>query len=140
MREHLHFPVDLSCVGGKDLRVLIRKNHKQHKKRDRHDRAEKHREYTDEGQTRIAEEIRRRGRSFLDAWERVIDRAKEGGKRIYSRYDRAGEGRSLLFVATDPLPEDHNERHFQAPTSMRDVEPSVHVWPQFIPLDSPKNP
>lgn len=103
-------------------------------------RAEKHREYTDEGQTRIAEEIRRRGRSFLDAWERVIDRAKEGGKRIYSRYDRAGEGRSLLFVATDPLPEDHNERHFQAPTSMRDVEPSVHVWPQFIPLDSPKNP
>lgn len=99
-------------------------------------RAANHREYDDAEQTRISEEIRRRGRSFLDAWERVVDRAQDGGRRLYSRYDRAGEGRSLLYLATDEPPEDLDERHFQAPTSMRDVEPSVHVWRRFTQLDS----
>lgn len=103
------------------------------------ERAVSHREFDEDGQKRLSEEIRRRGRSFLDAWERVVGRAQEGGRRLYSRYDRGGEGRSLLYLATDDPPEDLDERHFQAPTSMRDVEPSVHIWRQGIPLDSPRS-
>lgn len=55
---------------------------------------------------------------------------------MYSRFDRAGtEGKALMFTATDDPPEDLDEHHFQAPTSMRDVEPSVHVWRRLAPLD-----
>ena len=87
--------------------------------------------------TRIADLVRARGRSFLDAWERVVDKAKSGAaSRTYSRNDRAGnEGLPLLFTAGDDPPDDHDARSFQVPTSMRDVEPSVHVWLRFKQLD-----
>lgn len=101
-------------------------------------RARAHRSDLDEeAATRIAELIRARGRSFLDAWERVIDKAVAGAAaRTYSRNDRAGsEGLPLLYTATDPVPVDHDARAFLAPTSMRDVEPSVDVWMRFKPLD-----
>ena len=42
---------------------------------------------------------------------------------------------SLLFTAGDDPPHDHDARSFQVPTSMRDVEPSVHVWLRFAQLD-----
>jgi hypothetical protein len=41
-----------------------------------------------------------------------------------------------MFTANDDPPVDHDERHFQAPTSMRDVEPSVPVWLRFKQLDA----
>jgi len=101
-------------------------------------RARGHRGWADDGaETRIADLIRARGRSFLDAWERVVDRALAGaGARTYARNDRAGtEGLALMYTANDDPPDDSDERYFQAPTSMRDVEPSVHVWLRFKPLD-----
>jgi hypothetical protein len=101
-------------------------------------RARRHRNFPDdEAETRIANLVRARGRSFLDAWERVVDKARAGAaSRTYARNDRAGhEGLPLLFTAGDDLPDDHDARSFQVPTSMRDVEPSVHVWLRFKQLD-----
>lgn len=40
-----------------------------------------------------------------------------------------------MFFATDDPPDDHDERRFVAPTSMRDVEPSTHIWLRFAHLD-----
>ena len=101
-------------------------------------RARGHRKFYDnDAETRIADLVRARGRSFLDAWERVVDKARAGAaSRTYSRNDRAGsEGLPLLFTASDDPPDDHDARSFQVPTSMRDVEPSVHVWLRFKQLD-----
>ncbi len=101
-------------------------------------RARGHRDWADDAaETRIADLIRARGKSFLDAWERVVDRATAGaGARTYSKNDKAGtEGLPLMFTANDDPPVDSDERYFQAPTSMRDVEPNVHVWVRFKPLD-----
>ena len=102
------------------------------------DRARHHRDWQDEtAETRLAELIRKRGKRFMDAWERVIDKAIEGaGARTYSKNDRSGsEGLPLMFTANDDEPSDYDERNFQASTSMRDVEPSVHVWLRFKQLD-----
>ena len=101
-------------------------------------RARGHRNFPDDdAETRIASLVRARGKSFLDAWERVVDKARAGAAiRVYSKNDRAGsEGLWLLFTASDEPPADHDARCFQVPTSMRDVEPSVHVWLRFKQLD-----
>jgi hypothetical protein len=101
-------------------------------------RARGHRHFRDaEAETRLADYVSRRGRSFLDAWERVIDAAKKGAAtRQYSELDgKKAAGKWLLYTATDEAPNDRDEREFLAPTSMRDVEPSVHVWVRFKQLD-----
>ena len=101
-------------------------------------RARHHREWHDkEAEERIADLVRRRGRDFLDSWERVVDKALAGaGTRNYSRFDHAkSAGNPLMYTATDNPPPDHDEQQFEAPTSMRDVEPSVHVWLRFAHLD-----
>jgi hypothetical protein len=101
-------------------------------------RARRHRHFhDDDAETRIADLVRARGRSFLDAWERVVDKARAGAaSRTYSKIDRAGsEGLWLLFTASDDPPDDHDARCFQVPTSMRDVEPNAHVWLRFKQLD-----
>jgi len=93
--------------------------------------------HDDDAEGRIADLVRARGRNFLDAWERVAEKAKTGAaSRTYSWMDRAeSKGTALLFTASDDPPIDHDARAFQAPTSMRDVEPSVHVWLRFKQLD-----
>jgi hypothetical protein len=102
------------------------------------ERARGHRDFRDgEAETRLADYVSRRGKSFLDAWERVIDAAKKGAAtRQYSELDGVkAAGKWLLYTATDQAPIDRDEREFLAPTSMRDVEPSVHVWVRFKQLD-----
>ncbi|MCC6521903.1 MAG: hypothetical protein IT373_04515 [Polyangiaceae bacterium] len=82
---------------------------------------------------RLREELRRRGQSLLDDWEKIVGRARNvaAAKRTYSRFDRdkAG-GKPLLFMVVDEdKPPPHtDEAKFAAPTSMRDVEASVHLW------------
>jgi hypothetical protein len=76
-----------------------------------------------------------RGRDLLDAWENVVTEAtKEAAAAVpYSPYDLdPGPGRPLLFTAlAEEPPEPGSPRaKFKAPTSMRDVEPSVHLWLQ----------
>ena len=101
-------------------------------------RAQNHREWRDvEAERRIADYVRSRGRNFLDAWERVIASAKKGaGERTYSELDRRKhEGKPVMYMATDPTPVDRDEQKFAAPTSMRDVEATAHVWVRFKQLD-----
>jgi hypothetical protein len=77
----------------------------------------------------LVDTLRSRGKAILDAWESLAKAAgKEGeGKRRYSRFDKekAGGKPVLSLSSEDPVPE---ERLFKAPTSMRDVEPTVHLW------------
>ena len=65
------------------------------------------------------------------------EKAKAGGAtRVYSDLDRVKhEGKALMYTATDEPPSDHDAKQFEAPTSMRDVEPSVHVWLRFAQLE-----
>jgi hypothetical protein len=103
-------------------------------------RARNHRQLEDdEAEQRIAEHVRKRGSSFLDAWEKVAERARREGaaNRTYAKNDRAtDEGKPVLFSPGD---EDEtrtkDETEFQVPTSMRDVEPNAHVWVSFKQLD-----
>jgi hypothetical protein len=101
-------------------------------------RGREHRQWHDvEAEERIAAELRSRGKHFLDAWEKVIGRAVEGAaERTWSKHDkRKAEGVPVLHTATDEPPLDLDERRFQAPISMRDVEASSHVWVRFADLD-----
>jgi hypothetical protein len=71
------------------------------------------------------------------------DARQAATERRYSEFDRSGKGRGLLVTAMDLLqeaqpgaqPRTAVERRFQAPTSMRDVEPSVHVYVDRKPAE-----
>jgi hypothetical protein len=86
------------------------------------------------GAKATSEESARRARSWaenrLDIWERLVRTARDRAtERCYSPYDISKPGTPLLHTALKP-PEDPEpgEEKFCAPTSMRDVEPSVHLW------------
>lgn len=79
-----------------------------------------------------------RTQALLDSWTQIIDTARneEASKRRYSQFDRGSQGKALLRLVldTDALEmASDDERRFTAPTSMRDVEPSVHVWLNLKP-------
>jgi hypothetical protein len=77
-------------------------------------------------------EIAKRGKNLVDAWISIVTESRKvAGKRSYSPYDRAKDaGKPLLFTPLDEPrpPEGSDEAKFAAPTSMRDVEPNVHLW------------
>jgi hypothetical protein len=82
-------------------------------------------------QEALGQALAKRGASLLDAWIRVVDRAKEAAaKRCYSPYDRDRTDKPMLFTVTDEDAPDPgtDDARFAAPTSMRDVERTVHVW------------
>jgi superfamily II DNA/RNA helicase len=87
----------------------------------------------DEDFTRITEALRTRGNKIVDAWTHVVKSARQeaAAKRSYSPYDKdKAAGKPLLHTSLDDnRPDPHSdEGRFLAPTSMRDVEPSVHLW------------
>jgi hypothetical protein len=73
-----------------------------------------------------------RGNNLLDAWENLVSEArKAAARRSYSPFDLdRSAGKPLLKTALgeDRPEEGTDEAKFVAPTSMRDVEPSVHLW------------
>ncbi len=81
---------------------------------------------------RVVEALTKRGQNLVDAWISIVTVSrKEAGKRSYSPYDRARDaGKPILFTPLDDNkpPEGTDEAKFAAPTSMRDVEPTVHLW------------
>jgi len=87
------------------------------------------------GAKNTTEESSRRTRSWarnrLDIWEALVRSARDdrATQRTYSPFDVSKSGTPLLHTALNP-PEDPEpgEEKFCAPTSMRDVEPSVHLW------------
>lgn len=81
----------------------------------------------------MSDALRDRGMKIVEAWTKLVKEARHeaAAKRSYSPYDRdKAAGKPLLFTAVDDSrPDPHSdEGRFIAPTSMRDVEPSVHLW------------
>ena len=77
--------------------------------------------------------LRERGTKVIEAWTKLVKEARQEAatKRSYSKFDRdKTAGKPLLLLATDDDAQDPNsdEARFVAATSMRDVEPSVHLW------------
>lgn len=87
--------------------------------------------------------VRQRTRSLLDSWQAIIEQArKDAAQRAYSPLDPDGKGlkallRGVLDEAGGATPD---ELKFEAPMSMRDVEPSVHLWLKRQPLGGYKEP
>jgi hypothetical protein len=87
----------------------------------------------DDEASRLLDTLRRRGNRVLEAWQKLvaIARHEAAGKRSYSPFDKdKTAGKALLYTVLDdnqPEPNSDDAR-FAAPTSMRDVEPSVHLW------------
>jgi hypothetical protein len=80
---------------------------------------------------RTVKKLAERCRNLLDAWERLVVEAREAAaRRSYSRFDRdRTQGKPLLHLALDEgRPDSGDEAKLVAPTSMRDVEPTVHLW------------
>lgn len=82
---------------------------------------------------RIVDQLEKRGRKLVEAWQTLVDiaRREAAGRRSYSRYDRdKAAGKPLLYAPSDadPPPPHTPDARFAAPTSMRDVEPQVHLW------------
>ena len=82
---------------------------------------------------RLTKGLRDRADKIIEAWQKLTKEARhEGGtKRSYSKFDKdKTAGKPLLFtvIDDDPPPTHSDDARFAAPTSMRDVEPSVHLW------------
>jgi hypothetical protein len=86
----------------------------------------------------IVDTLRSRGKAILDAWQSIANDARAGeGKRSYSPFDKdKTAGKPVLFPQLDGEEKQKpaNERLFAASTSMRDVEPTVHLWVERRPL------
>ncbi len=80
----------------------------------------------------VVAEVVKRAQNLVDAWISIVTESrKQAGRRSYSRYDKARDaGKPLLFTQLDDdrPPGGTDEAKFCAPTSMRDVEPNVHLW------------
>lgn len=78
-------------------------------------------------------ELRALAQRVLDRWSTFIAEAKAGGaQRCYSPYDQDRAGTAMLWTALDEARARDKgmstRDRFVAPTSMRDVEPTVHLW------------
>lgn len=85
-----------------------------------------------EGQKKLEEEVRARGQNLLDRWTDLVKSTPDDPKqRRYSKYDKEKTGgKPLLFTPLDeerPL-DGTPDAQFAAPTSMRDVEATAHLW------------
>lgn len=78
---------------------------------------------------RVERELLQRGRNLVDAWCSIVRRAREdAARRSYSSLDVQRSGKPLLHAPLEDEELDSDEQKFAAPLSMRDVEPSVHLW------------
>jgi hypothetical protein len=96
-------------------------------------RAGRHLARQDDGEhARLVEKVRDRGMNLLEAWRRLVTQARSeaAAQRSYSAFDRSKTGKPLLYTVTDENQPEENtdEVKFAAPTSMRDVEETSHLW------------
>lgn len=96
------------------------------------DRAGAQPELSNSAHERLRQEIAKRGSNLLDTWAALVTSTADDPKqRRYSPYDRDKTGgKPLLFqvLSEDAPPKGSPEAHFAAPTSMRDVENTAHLW------------
>lgn len=86
----------------------------------------------------MVDDLRQRLVRLVDDWAELMveARTEEAGQRCYSRLDRGRHGKPLLVPKLEAVGKESlkaAERRFTAPTSMRDVEPSVHLWVNKAP-------
>lgn len=91
------------------------------------------------GQSRVQEDelvqsVRKRGQNLIETWIQLMKSTEEEPtKRQYSRFDKdKTSGAPLLRQVLDDkqIPKNSPEGRFFAPTSMRDVEDTAHLWVQ----------
>jgi hypothetical protein len=83
------------------------------------------------GHEALVETLRQRGQSLVDSWVALVRASREGAAtRCWSPYDRDRKGKPLLFTVLDAggAAAGSDDARFAAPTSMRDVEPTAHLW------------
>ncbi len=102
------------------------------------ERASRHRSLDQAALRQRTGDLEQIGKALLDSWQLVMEQARgAAGGRRYSPFDldRSG-GPPLLFTVLDETAADRGpeEARFAAPTSMRDVEPTVHLWLERQPL------
>jgi len=84
-----------------------------------------------DGESHLADLVAKRAQNLLDSWRTLVHSAKEGaGTLSYSRFDREKGDKKMLYLTLDEEKpaEGTDEAKFAAQTSMRDVEPVVHLW------------
>jgi hypothetical protein len=85
----------------------------------------------EEDHKKMTQALHDRGMKIVESWTKLVkeSRHEAAAKRQYSEFDKdKAAGRPLLFTAVADPPADPDEARFAAATSMRDVEPSVHLW------------
>jgi len=95
-------------------------------------RARNQPEVTAEHAQAFGVEVEGRAENLFETWRLLVrGQGPEPGKRRYSPFDKdPSGGRPLLFTVLDSDRPDpaSPEARFAAPTSMRDVEASAHLW------------
>lgn len=81
----------------------------------------------------LADLVRTRARDLADAWNRKIHEEHAGNiKRRYSPFDLDKKGLAEpMLLAPGKTPIDDTQAKLSAPTSMRDTEPTVHLWLRY---------
>lgn len=81
----------------------------------------------------VATVVEARAKDLADAWNSQVAKAREENlERGYSKFDadKKGLARPMLLPPMEP-PVSEIDAKFAAPTSMRDTEPSVHLWLRY---------
>ena len=81
----------------------------------------------------VASVVEARAKDLADAWNSQVSKAREENLvRGYSKFDadKKGLARPMLLAPMEP-PVSEIDAKFSAPTSMRDTEPSVHLWLRY---------
>jgi hypothetical protein len=86
----------------------------------------------------VVDRVERLGANLTAAWAEAV---KQDGVGRYSRLESGPDQPALLSMAldSDAPPVTTPWGKFRAPTSMRDVEPSVHLWKSKIALVEPED-
>lgn len=81
----------------------------------------------------LAELVRTRARDLADAWNSKVSEERAGNRRrSYSPFDLEKKGfMAPMLLAPGETELDDTHAKLAAPTSMRDTEPTVHLWLRY---------
>lgn len=96
------------------------------------DRAARQPGFNQTQEEELKAQVSKRGRNLLETWEMLVASTQEEPvKRRYSKFDKEKSGGAPLLhqVLDEDAPDPKSpEGRFAAPTSMRDVEETSHLW------------
>lgn len=88
------------------------------------------RAHRDQVPTHLPGEVGAKVRALFEDWQDIAETmGRSAAPMSYSGWEKRKGATPLLSTAVDGVNDKHEYfEHFRAPTSMRDVEPSVHFW------------